>query len=111
MKTFENTSAQGDVYFRYVDAIPNGVKKVEPVNGRYIIAHSETGHHHVMGAEHVTMYESDNPLVCFLYVEQPATLEHLRSFDTHEPIMFRPGYVEVRRAREWTPAGFRRSQD
>jgi hypothetical protein len=116
MKTFVNMCAQGDVVFRRIDALPDGLKEVAPVNGRLVITHSETGHDHVMVLERdaepaVRMYSGDNPLIAWLEVNRPVTLEHLRNFDTHDPIQFDPGKYEIRRQREYTPEGFRRVDD
>ena len=151
MKTFDTICAQGDVLFRKVAALPNGVNQVPATNGRVVVTHSETGHDHVMvvaeaslkavstqaitgerpgwsdaaraaSAEvrkahkrsktpSVEMFAGDNPLVAWIKVNRPTALEHLRSHDTHEPIMFGPGIYEVRRQREYTPDGWRRVQD
>ena len=118
MKTFDTICAQGDVLFRKVDALPNGVKPVAANNGRIIITHSETGHDHVMVLDRkrsktpsVEMFAGDNPLVAWIKVNRPTVLEHLRPHDTHEPIMFEPGIYEVRRQREYTPEGWRQVQD
>jgi hypothetical protein len=112
MRTFKNTCAQGDVYIRRVDSLPANVVEVKPENGKLIVTHSETGHNHVMEAEKVKMYSlPDSIMDCFLVVNDPTALEHLRSYDTHEPIMFDKGTYHVRRQREYTPEGFRRVQD
>ena len=118
MKTFDTICAQGDVLFRKVAALPNGVNQVPATNGRIVVTHSETGHDHVMVLDHkrsktpsVEMFAGDNPLVAWIKVNRPTALEHLRSHDTHEPIMFGPGIYEVRRQREYTPDGWRRVQD
>lgn len=118
MKTFENFCAQGDVYFRKVDEVPTSAKKVVAENGKLIVAHSETGHSHVLCLDHkpsktpnVQMYAGDNPLVAWIRVNRPTALEHLRQHDTHEPIMFGVGVYEVRRQREYSPEGWRRVQD
>lgn len=117
MKKFKNYAAQGDVMFVRVSALPDAVKALEPVNGRIVVTHSETGHDHVMVLDRdtetpaVRMYSGDNPLVAWLQVNRPTALEHLRPHDTHEPIMFGPGIYEVRRQREYTPAGFRKVED
>lgn len=112
MKTFKTVAAQGDVYFRRIDKLPENAVKVNPENGRYIVTHSETGHHHVMEAEGVTMYSLPNDIMnCLLVVEKPTPLTHLRDFDTHEPIMFDEGVYHVRRQREYTAEGFRKAQD
>jgi hypothetical protein len=92
--------------------IPAGAQKVEPVDGKVIVGHSETGHHHVMDAGSTTMYRlPDSILDCLLVVNRPDQLKHLREFDTHEPIAFQPGVYKVTTAREYTPEGWRRSQD
>lgn len=111
MNTFKMACAQGDVHFTRINKLPEGIKPVPAESGRVLVTHSETGHHHIMGADHVTMFASDNPLVCYLYVEQPTDLLHLRGYDTHAPITFQPGCYEVRRQREWTPESFRRVED
>lgn len=112
MKTFTNTCAQGDVYIRRIDALPDGTEIVSPEGGRHIVTHSETGHHHVMEAEHVTMRRlPDSIMDILLEVEKATPLVHLRPNDTHEPIMFEPGVYHVRRQREYTPEGFRRVED
>jgi hypothetical protein len=44
-------------------------------------------------------------------IEKPTSLDHKRTFDTHESILFEPGNYKVRRQREYTPEGFRRVED
>ena len=116
MKTFKTMCAQGDVLFRKHATLPKDAKSVE-VNGRVVLAHSETGHDHVMvldraaGKPAVEHFSTGNPLVSWIRVNRPTALEHLRPFDTHEPIMFSPGVYEVRRQREYTAEGFRRVAD
>ena len=118
MKTFTNICAQGDVLIRRVDAIPADAAPVAAENGAIIVTHSETGHHHIMVLDHdevtpaVEMFSAvDNPLLAWIKVNRPTALEHRRSFDTHEPIMFEPGTYEVRRQREHSPEGWRQVQD
>jgi hypothetical protein len=112
MKTFQTVCAQGDIYIRKIDKLPAMVEAVDPENGKCIVTHSETGHHHVMDAGAVTMYKlPDSIMDCLIVVDQPTALEHLRAHDTHEPIMFEPGIYHVRRQREYTPEKFRRVED
>lgn len=114
-KKFENPCNQGEVRFvRLPDnmPIPKGAVQLAPVNGRIIIAHSETGHHHVMTAEKTEVYRlPDDLLACLMVVNDPDELTHLRDFDTHEPIAFPPGKYKVRRLREYTSEGFRAQSD
>lgn len=112
MKTFENVCAQGDIIILRVEGLPKNVEQVQPEGGKVVVTHSETGHHHVMEAEQVQMYRLPEEIYeCFLVVSEEAELVHLRSFDTHEPITFKPGTYKVRRQREYTPEGFRRVED
>ena len=113
MKTFENCCAQGDVYIKRIDKLPRGAAPVEQEkDGRYVLAHSETGHHHVMEAEHVTVHRlPDSIMDLFVTVKRPTTLTHLRPHDTHEPILFDKGVYHVRRQREYTLEGWRVAQD
>lgn len=111
MKTFKSQAAQGDVMFRRVKSIPKTAKPRKDA-GDVVAAHSETGHHHLFGKDSgVTLYETGDPLICYLRVESVATLEHARPFDTHEAISFAPGCYEVRRQREKSPDGWRRVED
>lgn len=113
MKTFQNAAAQGDVFFRRVDSLPDGLEIVPNENGRVVVAHSETGHDHIFRGDTVEMYrpKENFDFDTWLVVKEPSELEHLRSFDTHESILFEPGIYHVRRQREYVPEGFRRVED
>ena len=114
MKTFRKTAAQGDILITRIERLPEKVVLVPTAGPRVVIAHSETGHHHVMTAERTRVYTlPDSIMDLFLEVSEPDTLEHLRLFDTHEPIQVEPGYYHVRRQREraYTPEGLRRVED
>jgi hypothetical protein len=105
---------QGDVAFFRIDAIPATATLVERKgNEPVIVTHSETGHHHVIEAPKVKMFnDPKNPLLSFLQVETDnAVLEHLRSHDTHEAVQIPAGCWAVRRQREYTPEGWRQVQD
>lgn len=117
MRTFKNQAAQGDLLVRRIDAVPANAKPMTPEAGRFIVAHSETGHHHVIAERPgVQVFTTDDPLVSYLQVieatdQAEALLEHLRNFDTHETIAIPPGSYELRRQREHTPEGWRRVED
>lgn len=111
MNTFTKQAAQGDLLITAVDSLPDGLSEVEPENGSHIVAHSETGHHHVVAANAARAYQGSNPMVMFLVVTKPTALEHHRSFDTHEPLELKSGTYEIRRQREYTPEGWRRVAD
>ena len=106
--------AQGDMLIRRIDALPEGVSQLSGEGGKYILAHSETGHHHVVKKEHgVTFWANDNnPLVAFLVVDNTkALVEHERNFDTHAPFELDNGIYEITRQIESFPEGFRRALD
>ena len=114
MITFKNQAAQGDMLLRKIDTLPIGIKEISSDNGKYVLAHSETGHHHTVKAtESVKFYANDNdPFIAYLVVDNTkAYVEHERSFDTHSPIEIPEGIYEIRRQREYTPEGYRRAQD
>lgn len=117
MKTFKNQAAQGDLLIRRIDNLPEGCKQITSEKGFFVVAHSESGHNHVI--EHkpnVSLYTTDDPMISYLQVIEAndateAIIEHLRSFDTHESILINPGIYEIRRQREYTPKGWRRVED
>lgn len=112
MKSFKNQARQGDVLFCRIDALPESAKLVPSSDGRHIVAHSETGHHHVIDDPRVQMYlEEGNPFVGYLTVEDIAFIEHLRDFDTHETLEITPGTYKIIRQRERAPEGYRRAAD
>jgi len=111
---FEKCARQGDLLIRRVDTIPADAVVEPPVNGRHVLAHSETGHDHAVEASMgLIQYRSENPLLGFLDVigDTPVLLEHHRAWDTHVPIEIGPGKYEIRRQREHTPEGWRRVED
>lgn len=113
MRTFVNSAAQGELYFTRIDILPVGLIQVEPdETGHVVVGHSETGHHHVMDAETVQMYRLPEELYeCFLKVDSATMLNHLRDYDTHEPLQFEPGNYRVRLGREAIPEGWRQTID
>lgn len=117
MKTFENNAAQGDLMIRRIQAIPAGATKVAADKGFHVVAHSETGHNHVIAERpNVTLYTTGDPMISYLEVIEATDatetlLEHLRGHDTHETIKIPAGLFEIRRQREYTPEGWRRVED
>jgi len=115
MKTFNHNhtqARQGDVLFTRVEELPEGLKEISAENGVFVVAHSETGHNHIIKESEAKLYANDNdPFVAYLVVDNTAKLEHMRSFDTHETISFDKGIYRINRQREYTPEGFRRAAD
>jgi len=103
MKNVTIQAFQGDVMFRKRTApIPTDAK--QQATEEIIVAHSETGHHHVAEA---TM----DPRLSFLSVPKYADIVHKRDFDTHETIRLDAGDWDVVRQKEWFPEGVRTVAD
>lgn len=109
MRKFENIAAQGEISIRRIDNLPNGLKAREPDGDRYIIGHSETGHHHSMVVGGVEVLDdpdfssSEGFMRFYVKVSKPTPLVHERNFDTHEPLLFAPGTYEITINREYDP--------
>lgn len=97
---------QGDILLIRVAKAPRNAKNVNRENGKLILAHGEvTGHHHafdvdVTNVELVTA-EQANELFLMVHGTAPAPLTH----QEHATIDIEPGVYEVRRQREYSPAG------
>lgn len=111
MKTFTKQAAQGDLLITRINELPEGILQSD-FKGDYVVAHSETGHHHVMNTDHAQFYTSANDeFALWVVVSEPTELKHNRSHDTHESLRVDPGVYRINRQREYTPEGFRRAAD
>lgn len=105
-------SFQGDLMVRRVKKLPTGLANAKTTDGVHIVAHSETGHHHVIDSRAAQLLiDSTNEFLAYLDVKEETEIRHLREFDTHEPLTLPPGLYEVRREREFGPEGWQRAQD
>lgn len=114
MKVFEKQAAQGDILITCIKSLPENVKPIGAQKGNFIIAHSETGHHHTIAeCPGVEFFGTEDPLVAYLRIIDgvEVKLEHERSFDTHESLLLKGGTYEIRRQREYVPNGWRRVAD
>lgn len=116
MKTFIKCAAQGDVRFDMIEKLPEGCTEIKPCSaGTFTLSHSETGHRHMMKATPDVQFfngPANDNMRCYLVVNKPGAIaEHMRGFDTHEPISFPAGIFEVTRQREWSPEGWRVALD
>ena len=109
---------QGELYIGPIEKLPKtDLHEVERQNGVLIVGHSETGHHHVVGDPGAHLFETQDPLVCYLVAEDAyADLVHGRDFDTHPTLRFEGGGVpgtgrKVVRQREMSPSGWVRAAD
>lgn len=103
-------SAQGDLNIFICDEIPTNTKRAKKdENGNYVLAHSETGHNHVIKGA-VIMHD-ENEFISYLDVSESSNVVHLRNFDTHKTIRLPPGKYRITRQREYIAEGFRRAAD
>jgi len=125
MQTFHMQGAQGDMLIRRVEALPADAKVIAASDSAFhIMAHSETGHHHVLeldrpelaGAGVERFQDAMNTLRSFLVVPEGETVRvvHQRPNHTHDTISFGAGVWEVIRQREYDitqSAGWRMAAD
>lgn len=115
MKDFDTIAAQGDLILKRISELPSGIEPAKTEKGNYVLAHSETGHCHVIEqAPNVALFECANEEGFKAYlqvVDSDVELKHLRDFHTHESLRVKPGNYEVRRQREYIPEGYRRAAD
>ena len=105
-------SFQGDLMIRRVLTIPDSARPSRSADGVHVLAHSETGHHHVVAERSAQLLiDETNDFIAWLRVAEPCEVKHLRESDTHAPLHLEPGLYEIRRQREHTPEGWRRAAD
>lgn len=122
MKTIQidnRPAFQGDLMIRRLAAVPPDATEDTSAESR-IVAHSETGHHHVLDGDVRMFRRSGDGMVAYAECRAAVQLKHLRDFDTHETLEFSAGVgtepgetfiIECRRQREHTPEGWRRVED
>lgn len=99
--------AQGEITIIAIDALPTGIatKPVERTPLGYIIAHSESGNHHVLTGGDV-MERTDNVpdgmQVLYALLDAPASLVQDAAVP-HEGYDLAPGIYEFRISREYDP--------
>jgi hypothetical protein len=97
--------AQGEVYVRRIDELPDGLTPLAPEGGVAIVAHSEQGHHHVLDTAHAEVLErpmTDGLRILYAIVREPTALRQTAA-TPHEEMPLAPGLYEMRLAREYDP--------
>jgi len=108
-KIMTATFAQGEIYARKIDALPEGLTEFNERNsaGDWIISHSESGHHHLLDCEGVTVMERTENVpeglrILYAIVDAPASLKQ-DAANAHEAHDMAPGIYEMRIAKEYDP--------
>ena len=94
MKAIEH----GEVWLHPIAKMPKG--KVQTVN-MVMVAHSETGHHHVLEGTDIQIIEDNKEL--FIRLFKPAKLVHKKDTDFHQTLTVEPGVYEVHKKTEYNP--------
>lgn len=96
-----NGLRHGEVMLIPVKEIPNGktLKK-----GDYLLAHSETGHHHVLEGTGFEVTELGDGQV-FLKVLRATDLTHRKTYDKHRTLTIPESLLERYHMVEYDPAG------
>lgn len=82
------------------EKVPNGTKSAHK---EYIVAHSETGHHHVLKAKDNFEVVMDK-LEMYLVLNREANLVHEKTIDVHPTKTVQPGKYRVIFKTEYSPA-------
>jgi hypothetical protein len=108
---------QGDIMVRRVECVPPNVQPAtEMAHGGYVVAHSETGHHHVATGAEQHWLAADG-MTSWLVAKGDVEVTHHRAWDTHQTYRLlhgdAPGEVvwEITRQQEHSPMGARRVED
>ena len=110
MANFKKIAAQGEITIVRIGDVPEN-KKINGTplaleNGKFIIGHSETGHHHVLersAGAIVTVVDKapEGMKILHAILTEANSLVHERGHDTHETIDLAAGEYEFRIAREF----------
>jgi len=109
MKTFKRIFAQGEITTDVVDCLPEGavLRRVEPVNGRLIVSHSEQGHDHYIPAEDAELLERTDNIpegmqVFYSIVKNPTALKQAAAVP-HDAVALDARIHRHRISREFNP--------
>ena len=110
MKTVLHVSAQGEITIDVVDRIPEDavLKRVEPANGKLIVSHSESGHHHYLPAADGELLERTDNVpagmrVLYGIVKNPTALRQDAAVPHDEVALKADTIYRCRISREYDP--------
>lgn len=107
IKSGEITNAHGEVnFFRVGDGKidASALEPVTPSNKGFIVGHSESGHHHLLEAEGVTMLRGseDGMEILYAILENPVALKQ-DAAAPHEQQIVEPGEYIITNNVEYDP--------
>lgn len=83
--------------------VKNILKGIKAKKGDYILAHSETGHHHVLEGLNFEVTEDPNNRV-FVQIFGDTALVHRKEHDKHRTLVLPPSILERYHMVEYNPA-------
>jgi hypothetical protein len=101
--------AQGEIYARKISTLPSNLTAFKERNsqGEWIISHSESGHHHLLGADSVEVLERTADVPTGMRILDAIVKEPTRLYQDaavpHGAHPIEPGIYEFRIAREYDP--------
>lgn len=96
----DNQIRHGECLLYPVNQLPEGATPIVENAAEYIVAHSETGHHHVAVGKVSAFQFGDTR---FIRVSGKTKLEHRKSFDKHKTVDVAPGVYQIRLKKEYDP--------
>lgn len=109
MRTFKKIFAQGEITTDVIDQLPEGatLRKVDPVNGRLIVSHSEQGHDHYIPAADAELLERMDNVpagmqIFYSIVKNPTALKQAAAVP-HDSVALNAVIHRHRIAREFDP--------
>lgn len=99
-KSTKKIYRHGELTLVEVKKAPTGFKQVKD----FILAHSETGHNHVLEAQKAAdleIYEQEGQI--FVKINNPVKLVHKKSFDAHRTLEIEPGVYKRFEMTEYNP--------
>jgi hypothetical protein len=103
----EAIANQGEIRIDSIDVMPDAeTKPFEEKNSKgFIISHSESGHHHILGGDVEVMERTEAPAgarILYAIVKEPTKLFQDAAVP-HQPVDLDPGIYEFRIKREFDP--------
>lgn len=92
----------GECWLMPIDEVPRDAEFKD--SKRYIVGHSETGHHHVLvSTKPFQVMPEDEKHDLFVRLFEPAKVEHQKTFDIHETQVLAPGAYAIYHKTEYDP--------
>lgn len=93
-----NIFRHGEIVLKSINKMPNG--KMSKHN-EFIVAHSETGHHHILKSD--TKFDVLEKTMLYIRLYEPAKLTHKKSIDFHRTLDIPAGDYKVIPKVEYNP--------